>query len=247
MKLKHFIIAIVIILIVTFWGSLTVNGLVTYWGKHLEWGSGSEDIWIGFWGSILGAIIGCLGVIFTTYYMISNGDRTQRDLILLNLELETIKQINTNLSEVENSFNRFSELAEDYIKKVGNNVSGTAVTELEEKFYKERRNLDKLVGRFYNNESLFTEDLSAFSNLLSDLRRNVKYISRKVRDCDNKNAAKTLDEYIELNDKVEDVIDSLLLQINIRHTEEYIKFSSARDSKIDIKESLKNILNKINK
>lgn len=247
MKLKHFMIAITIISIVIFSGSLTVNGLVTYWGNSLKWGSGSGDIWIGFWGSILGGLIGCLGVIFTTYYLISNEDRKQRDLILLNLEIDTIKQINTNLSTVENSFNRFSELAEDYIKRVGKNASVPEVIELEELIYKEWRNLDKLTGRFYNNESLYTEDMSTFSNLLSDLRRNVKYIGWKVRDCNEKNATKTLEDFNELNNKVEDVIDGLIRHLNIRHAEEHMGFYKSRELNIDIRDSLERVLSKMKK
>ncbi|ANU23845.1 hypothetical protein [Planococcus donghaensis] len=245
MKLKHFIIVITIISIVIFLGSLTVNGLVTYWGNSLKWGSGSRDIWIGFWGSILGGLVGSLAVIFTTYYLISNEDRKQRDLILLNLEIDTIKQINTNLSTLENSFNKFSELAEEYIYKVGKDVSTSEVAEIKELIYKELRKLDKLTGRFYNNESFYTEDMSIFSNLLSDFRRNVKYIGWKVRDCNDKNASKTLEDFIELNNKVEEIVDGLIKHLSIRHLEEYIKFSEARGSKKNIRDSFKSVLSKI--
>lgn len=247
MRLKSFAIVGITILVILILGSISVNTFVTIWGSSLKLGSGSADVWISFWGSILGGIVGCLAVVFTTYFLISNEDRKQRDLILLNLEIETIKQINANLSTVETSFNIFSELAEDYVKKVGKKISAVELEGLKELIYKEWRNLDKLTGRFYSNESLYTEDMSTFSNLLSELRRNVKYISWKVRDCDDKNATKTLEELSELNNKIEDIIDGLIRQLNIRHAEEYIKFSESRDSKIDIRESLKSVLRKLKK
>lgn len=112
-------------------------------------------------------------------------------------------------------------------------------------FYKEWKNLEKLSGRFYNNESLSSEDMSAFSNLLSDLRKNVKYIGWRVRDCKRSNATKTLEEFSQLHYKAEDVIDGLMRELNIRHVEEYLKFSDARESKIDIRDSMKKVLNKI--
>jgi len=245
MRLKSFVTVVITILALVIFGSISVNFLVTYWGGSLKLGSGSADVWISFWGSILGGILGCLGVVFTTYYLISNEDRKQRDLILMNLEIDTIRQINTNLSTVEISFNRFSDLAEDCINKISKKVSVPEIAELEELFYKEWRNLDKLTGKFYNNESLYTEDMSVFSNLLSELRKNVKYIGWKVRDCNDNNATKTLEDFIELNNEVEDIIDRLIRHLNIRHVEEYIKFSEARDSKIDIRDSLKSILRKI--
>ncbi|MDM5209822.1 hypothetical protein [Cytobacillus kochii] len=247
MRLKSFVIVGITILVLLIIGSISVNSLVTYWGSSLKLGSGSADVWISFWGSILGGIIGSFAVVFTTYYLINNEDRKQRDLILLNLEIDAIKQINANLSTVEISFNRFSELVEDYIKKVGKRATASEIGELEELIYKEWRNLNKLTGRFYNNESLYTEDMSIFSNLLSELRKNLKYISWKVRDCNDKNATKTLKDFIELNNKVEDIIDGLIRHLNIRHVEESIKFSEARESKIDIRDSLKSILRKIKK
>ncbi|MFJ7891313.1 hypothetical protein ACIQYL_25110 [Lysinibacillus xylanilyticus] len=40
---------------------------------------GNVDGWLGFWGSFLGGILGAIGVIFTTYFIIKNNNKNVED------------------------------------------------------------------------------------------------------------------------------------------------------------------------
>lgn len=205
-------------------GSILVNLFVSIWGNSLKWGSGSEDIWIGFWGSILGGIIGCLGVVTTTYFLISSENKRQRELLLLKLETENLTETRSYISGMEQSFNNFFSLGESYLVRKSNPVSGGSQT-LDSKYYGEWRNIELLIDRCYTNESMFFEGLSDVSNLISDFKRVLKTMNKLLEKPNHQIDKDTFREYERLADEGIEVIGKMIIAIKNYQLELHTNFS----------------------
>lgn len=104
---KHPLLIILIFIVIPLFISLLMNISIFSLSR------GSVEGWLGFWGSYIGGILGALGVIITTYFLIEADKENSREVAKLN-DLTERDRINTTflLNKNEELMKILSEIFE---------------------------------------------------------------------------------------------------------------------------------------
>lgn len=189
-SVKNISVGLLIVLLLPIPISLIISS-----GNWLSFIDGNSSIWIGFWGSYLGGVVGTAGVIYVAHLQ-NNAQKESMETIernnLKRLRVQTLlKLLDDYNEEVSDLLNHVISIQYNVNKIIEN------MNELN------KMNLTKAVeksGTDYD-DSRFRENINQHRKKLLDMKLTSKYITKKLGKLEYKNITLT-DQGVGLSEKL---------------------------------------------
>lgn len=191
-SVKNISIGIVIVLLLPIPISLIISS-----GNWLSFIDGNSTVWIGFWGSYLGGIIGTIGVIFVAH--LQNKEQARLNDKTIKQQLRDIKEVEDNNKErlkIEIKIGLYKE----YIKNVHN-------------IHAECKKISRLSYQLIGNEESFN-GFSGGDTIYGTLKNQRKAIINEIKEYDNDYFLTLFDEIAFSNMVLRDENSSLQEPLN---------------------------------
>ena len=188
-RLKVIVIIVGILFISPF-----IVSILSIWPKTLTFIEFDSSVWIGFWGSFAGGILGTAGVIYVAYLQ-NAAQKSSMETIEKN-NLKRLR-VQTLLNLLDDSNKEVSDLLNDVIP-ILSNINGVVKNMNELRMM----NLSKLTGiPSVDDDSHFSKNLQHYRNNLLRMELTPKYITNKLGQLEYKNLI-LIEQGLVLNKKL---------------------------------------------
>lgn len=213
---KYWLFALLLLMLTLIIFPLIISYLITA-GEWLSWFEGTSNVWIGFWGSYLGGVVGTAGVIYvaqlqnnTQKESLETIENHNRERLSIQTKLDMIQnfknELNTFKNEVDEYKGSFATLVEEAINYDMSIDLGYSAEDSELIFSKHQNKFVSLGPKYFSD--LFST-IETNSILLSQLK-DVELEAFSIEDRKNFEKLDEIVRYVKIEN-----IDAINKKSNI--------------------------------